>query len=67
TAEQMSYPIGSALAHVELAILDAQHEPVAMGMPGQLYIGGESLATGYIRAAQQTAQSFVMLNTSKGQ
>lgn len=67
TAEQMSYPIGSALAHVELAILDAHHEPVAMGMPGQLYIGGESLATGYIRATDQTAKSFVVINTTKGQ
>ncbi|MCO7189534.1 MULTISPECIES: non-ribosomal peptide synthetase [unclassified Pseudoalteromonas] len=53
------YPIGKPLTHVNLQVLDKRAHPVPVGMPGELYIGGTSLADGYLRAPQLTEQYFV--------
>ena len=52
-------PIGAAIANVRVYLLDRDLEPVAMGLPGNLYVGGAGLARGYLGRPDLTAASFV--------
>ena len=52
-------PIGRPLTNVEIRILDPEERPVADYEAGELYIGGESLAHGYYRRADLTAERFI--------
>jgi surfactin family lipopeptide synthetase A len=52
-------PIGRPLPHARVYILDKEMEPVPIGVPGELYIGGDGLARGYIDRAELTAERFL--------
>jgi len=52
-------PIGKPLKNVQCFVLDEQMNPVAIGVPGELYIGGESLARGYHNRTDLTAEKFI--------
>ncbi|PHV12095.1 hybrid non-ribosomal peptide synthetase/type I polyketide synthase [Chitinimonas sp. BJB300] len=52
-------PIGYPIANTVLRIVDSQCRPVAVGMEGELLIGGSALARGYLNRPEQNAQSFV--------
>lgn len=54
-----SVPVGRPIANTEVYILDEHLGPVAVGTPGQLYIGGAGLARGYLNQPQQTAERFI--------
>ncbi|WEH38140.1 non-ribosomal peptide synthetase/type I polyketide synthase [Streptomyces sp. AM 2-1-1] len=58
-------PIGRPLPNSTLHVLDAQGEPVPPGVPGELWIGGEGVATGYAGDPAQTAARFVTQTLSR--
>jgi amino acid adenylation domain-containing protein len=52
-------PIGRPIANTKIYILDKNLEPVAIGVPGQLCIGGVSLSRGYLNRPDLTAEKFI--------
>lgn len=52
-------PIGRALANVQVYLLDADLNPVPVGVPGELHVGGVGVARGYLNHPELTAQKFV--------
>jgi thioesterase domain-containing protein/acyl carrier protein len=51
--------IGRPISNNQVYVLDRQLEAVPEGTPGELHIGGRSLATGYLNRADLTAERFV--------
>ena len=52
-------PIGRPIHNTRLYVLDPQMEVVPIGVPGELHVGGVSLARGYLNREELTAQKFV--------
>ncbi len=53
-------PMGKPLEHVRAYILDRNFAPTPIGVPGELCIGGRSLARGYLNLPEKTAEKFMI-------
>ncbi len=60
TWDQPEIPIGRPLNNVKTYILDRHLNPVPVGIPGELYIGGVGVAQGYLNQPEKTQDKFIL-------
>ncbi|WP_130886770.1 amino acid adenylation domain-containing protein, partial [Pseudomonas tolaasii] len=59
-ADEGSIPIGKPVGNSRAYVLDARQQPVPVGVAGELYIGGQGVALGYLNRADLTAHAFLV-------
>ncbi len=59
-------PLGLPIAGTALYVTDTQQQPVPIGMPGELLIGGEGVARGYLNRYDLTREKFIRIPWGEG-
>ena len=59
TTHSGTLPLGTPLPHARVYILDANGQPLPVGTPGELCIGGRCVARGYLNRPDLTAEKFI--------
>ena len=54
-----SVPIGRPISNTQIYLLDQQLNPVPIGVPGELHIGGRGISRGYLQHPAVTAERFI--------
>lgn len=52
-------PIGQPITNTQAYVLDKYLQPVPLGIPGELYLGGEGIVRGYLKRPELTAERFI--------
>ncbi|MGD2093156.1 MAG: amino acid adenylation domain-containing protein, partial [Candidatus Aminicenantes bacterium] len=58
-------PIGKPIANYNIYILDSYHQPVPIGVCGELFISGPGVTRGYLNQPELTAEKFVLAHNSR--
>lgn len=59
TRADQRIPIGRPISNVQIYVLDRHRNPVPIGAPGEIYIGGIGIACGYLGRPELTEKHFL--------
>ena len=62
-----SIPIGRGITNSTVYVLDSHFEPAAPGVPGEIFVGGDGLAAGYLDRPALTAETFLPSPFGRGE